>query len=259
MARTTASMSGLTYLFMAGWLLALASPAGAVTYAKFYTGVTPGDPAYTGAYSTYSVYTATMGLNTSCPTSGSCSSDNVQSSLIYNIGSVTITATASDTNGVTDVYGDFAPRYGGLGVSPNDDQITGANGDMLTLTFSSEVILLGVGTLFDGPHDPFGSFTAATVAAAQGSGTTSFLLNGSPVTFDAANTAISVQGTVFTFATLSRNPDYYVSALRFGVCGTEISCETTITPIPGALPLFATGLGALGLLGWRRKRKASVA
>ena len=27
-------------------------------------------------------------------------------------------------------------------------------------------------------------------------------------------------------------------------------------PIPTALPLFATGLGALGLLAWRRKRKA---
>jgi hypothetical protein len=27
------------------------------------------------------------------------------------------------------------------------------------------------------------------------------------------------------------------------------------TPLPAALPLFATGLGALGLLGWRRKRK----
>jgi hypothetical protein len=25
-------------------------------------------------------------------------------------------------------------------------------------------------------------------------------------------------------------------------------------PLPTALPLFATGLGALGLLGWRRKR-----
>lgn len=27
------------------------------------------------------------------------------------------------------------------------------------------------------------------------------------------------------------------------------------TPLPAALPLFATGLGALGLLGWRRKKK----
>ncbi len=30
------------------------------------------------------------------------------------------------------------------------------------------------------------------------------------------------------------------------------------TPLPAALPLFASGLGALGLLGWRRKRKAAT-
>jgi len=30
-------------------------------------------------------------------------------------------------------------------------------------------------------------------------------------------------------------------------------------PLPAALPLFATGLGALGLLTWRRKRKAIAA
>jgi hypothetical protein len=30
------------------------------------------------------------------------------------------------------------------------------------------------------------------------------------------------------------------------------------TPLPAALPLFATGLGALGLLGWRTKRKAQA-
>ena len=30
------------------------------------------------------------------------------------------------------------------------------------------------------------------------------------------------------------------------------------TPLPAALPLFATGLGALGLFGWRRKRKAKA-
>jgi hypothetical protein len=32
-----------------------------------------------------------------------------------------------------------------------------------------------------------------------------------------------------------------------------------VTPIPAALPLFATGIGAIGLLGWRRKRKAQSA
>ena len=34
--------------------------------------------------------------------------------------------------------------------------------------------------------------------------------------------------------------------------------EATATPLPAALPLFATGLGALGLLGWRRKRKQAA-
>jgi hypothetical protein len=33
---------------------------------------------------------------------------------------------------------------------------------------------------------------------------------------------------------------------------------TPATPLPATLPLFATGLGALGLLRWRRKRKARV-
>ena len=34
--------------------------------------------------------------------------------------------------------------------------------------------------------------------------------------------------------------------------------EYEATPLPAALPLFVTGLGALGLLGWRRKRKAAA-
>ncbi len=48
---------------------------------------------------------------------------------------------------------------------------------------------------------------------------------------------------------------------------TAASYEGTITagapipgtPLPAALPLFATGLGAMGLLGWRRKRKNTTA
>jgi hypothetical protein len=33
---------------------------------------------------------------------------------------------------------------------------------------------------------------------------------------------------------------------------------TVSTPLPAALPLFATGLGGLGLLGWRKRRKAQT-
>jgi hypothetical protein len=35
--------------------------------------------------------------------------------------------------------------------------------------------------------------------------------------------------------------------------------DLTPVPLPAALPLFATGVGALGLLGWRRKRRAKLA
>ena len=37
-----------------------------------------------------------------------------------------------------------------------------------------------------------------------------------------------------------------------------VSGSATVTPLPGALPLFVTGLGALGLLGWRRKQKIAT-
>ncbi len=39
---------------------------------------------------------------------------------------------------------------------------------------------------------------------------------------------------------------------------TTSATSTPTVPLPAAFPLFAGGLGLLGLLGWRRKRKASV-
>ena len=41
---------------------------------------------------------------------------------------------------------------------------------------------------------------------------------------------------------------------------TPLTANATVaaTPLPAALPLFATGLGAMGLFGWRRKRKAQA-
>ena len=49
---------------------------------------------------------------------------------------------------------------------------------------------------------------------------------------------------------------YNGAALDFSTIA--IDTVGTATPLPAALPLFATGLGAMGLLGWRRKRKAQA-
>ena len=38
-----------------------------------------------------------------------------------------------------------------------------------------------------------------------------------------------------------------------------VNTAAAATPLPAAFPLFAAGLGALGLLGWRRKRKNAIA
>jgi PEP-CTERM motif len=53
------------------------------------------------------------------------------------------------------------------------------------------------------------------------------------------------EGTPFTF----NNTNITASAVS----------DVDVVPLPGALPLLASGLGALGLLGWRRKRKAAAA
>jgi hypothetical protein len=41
--------------------------------------------------------------------------------------------------------------------------------------------------------------------------------------------------------------------------GLLVSAEVSPVPLPAALPLFASGIGALGLLGWRRKKRKPVA
>jgi hypothetical protein len=49
-----------------------------------------------------------------------------------------------------------------------------------------------------------------------------------------------------------------------GEVGDTITVDFSVggpvaTPLPACLPLFASGLGALGLLGWRKKRKNAAA
>jgi hypothetical protein len=67
----------------------------------------------------------------------------------------------------------------------------------------------------------------------------------------------------------------YVLDTYLGTCGAGQNCSdagtstdpnyavlfspVSATPLPAALPLFATGLGLVGMFGWRRKRKIGAA
>ncbi len=47
------------------------------------------------------------------------------------------------------------------------------------------------------------------------------------------------------------------SGLRL-ITAATITSDVSATPLPAALPLFASGIGGLGLLSWRKRRKAAA-
>jgi hypothetical protein len=75
---------------------------------------------------------------------------------------------------------------------------------------------------------------------------------GSLLTFTLAtalNLAPDSNGSYFVANVISPNGNY-----GFIDLGRLNAVTPVVTPLPGTLPLFTTGLAALGLLGWRRKK-----
>jgi len=60
----------------------------------------------------------------------------------------------------------------------------------------------------------------------------------------------------FTVEMFANNPLGASRPMIYLPDGIGLQGQTAVTPLPAALPLFATGLGVLGMLSWRRKRKA---
>jgi len=93
------------------------------------------------------------------------------------------------------------------------------------------------------------------------------------ISLDVGNTAMKVVTAVGNLTTLSASNlatgTYYLrlfgvitgnspaNSKLTGLSGTFTSVAAT--PIPAALPLFATALGMMGFFGWRRKSTAAVA
>jgi hypothetical protein len=88
---------------------------------------------------------------------------------------------------------------------------------------------------------------------------------GSPAgTFSAGNSLLFMPwivpsgGGSTSFLGLGPNGDGGCTNCYFGQVATLDTPSVSTVPLPAAFPLFASGLGALGLLGWRRKRKAAA-
>jgi LPXTG-motif cell wall-anchored protein len=246
-----ARMSYLGLIVLTGWWGTWGSDANAtMLYAKFYTGTTGYSGDFSGAGT---VYNATESLSTNCPSTGSCTVDNLQTTQTYT--GLTLTA---HTNGTLNVWDDLTPHFGGLGVgsgttgSDTNDNINGTN--VLTLTFVSSVNLTGVGTLFDPAHSPFGPGDPLT-------GTFLLSVDGGSfhqITFASANDgALNLLGTTFAFEEGSNQPTFYVSALSYTTTGGGHQ-EGVPGPVAGAgLPGLILAGG--GLLGWRRRKRKAVA
>ncbi len=78
-----------------------------------------------------------------------------------------------------------------------------------------------------------------------------------------ANTTYAQNGDIITLR-LSQSLGYSVAggSTFYDVntrLGEVVLADVSATPLPAALPLFASGLGAMGFIGWRKKRKAIAA
>jgi hypothetical protein len=129
--------------------------------------------------------------------------------------------------------------------------------------------LIGGGPTTDTLDVTGGSFTFASVDLAANNGDVDFTFTGSLSGVQKYSVSGVEPGRFgpFGFDTIS-NPDADITIddlkITLHILGSSGNIDNIVlnsvvstVPLPAAPPLFATGLGLLGLLGWRRKRKAA--
>jgi hypothetical protein len=118
-------------------------------------------------------------------------------------------------------------------------------------------------TLLWGSPDPYNQIAFYT--GPNGTGSLIDVIGGNTTSYNGSNLACfasTCTDTLFDLVTFVVSSGTIGSveltdagaAFEYGLPTT--SDPPAATPLPAALPLFATGIGGLGLLGWRRKRKS---
>jgi hypothetical protein len=73
-----------------------------------------------------------------------------------------------------------------------------------------------------------------------------------------ASYALGVIGPTSGPSVINPGINFQTGTGTFGLTSMGDTTFSATVPLPAALPLFATGLVGLGLLGWRRKKKAAA-
>ena len=168
--------------------------------------------------------------------------------------------TVTDLPNITLVPGQYfliqeAAGLGGTAHLPFPDATGTIN---LSATDGVVALVNGTTSLNCGNPTPCSASQLAAVIDLVGYGTANLFEGTGPAPSPSNPTAIIRAGGGYT--------DTNDNAADFGVGSpdprnTESPLNVTVgaTPLPATLPLFAAGLGGMGLLGWRRKRKSADA
>jgi hypothetical protein len=151
---------------------------------------------------------------------------------------------------------------GNVGIGFNSDQSGGTGITMQSLTLTIYNGTTAVGSFNLGPPVPL-TFTAANLALQQGNGNAVFDFHLTAAEQTTFNNILAMSGSAGFFIGLASQlgcppgapPGCLVS--NDGPDSFVAFAQSSAIPLPGALPLFATGLVGLGLLV-RRKRKAQA-
>jgi len=161
-------------------------------------------------------------------------------------------------------------KTGGLLVSPQNVAVTfDFMGNEAGFT---NALLSGGSTIFDNNSAPGTTSGPLTFSLGSNPDVLPFLLRNVTGNLDAVNGSGIAPGLQIAFSQISDSvfyaffddggagpdADFDDMVVRITAFDLGRGGENNPTPIPAGLPLFLTGLGASGLVGWRRKRKAAA-